>query len=42
MTQVLFVMIRNWLTYFQESLTGNISPKALANWLLGPVKSTIK
>jgi aspartyl-tRNA(Asn)/glutamyl-tRNA(Gln) amidotransferase subunit B len=27
--------------YFQESLTGGISPKALANWLLGPVKSIL-
>jgi aspartyl-tRNA(Asn)/glutamyl-tRNA(Gln) amidotransferase subunit B len=28
-------------TYFQDSLAGNISPKALANWLLGPVKSLL-
>lgn len=27
--------------YFQKSLAGNISPKALANWLLGPVKSLL-
>jgi aspartyl-tRNA(Asn)/glutamyl-tRNA(Gln) amidotransferase subunit B len=27
--------------YFQHSLTGKISPKALANWLLGPVKSLL-
>jgi aspartyl-tRNA(Asn)/glutamyl-tRNA(Gln) amidotransferase subunit B len=27
--------------YFQECLTGGISPKALANWLLGPVKSIL-
>jgi aspartyl-tRNA(Asn)/glutamyl-tRNA(Gln) amidotransferase subunit B len=27
--------------YFQESLTGGISPKALVNWLLGPVKSIL-
>jgi aspartyl-tRNA(Asn)/glutamyl-tRNA(Gln) amidotransferase subunit B len=28
-------------TYFQESLAGGISPKAVANWLLGPVKSIL-
>ena len=27
--------------YFQQSLYSNISPKALANWLLGPVKSLL-
>lgn len=27
--------------YFQQSLAGKISPKALANWLLGPVKSLL-
>jgi aspartyl-tRNA(Asn)/glutamyl-tRNA(Gln) amidotransferase subunit B len=27
--------------YFQQSLSGNISPKALANWLIGPVKSLL-
>ena len=27
--------------YFQESLSGGIVPKALANWLLGPVKSIL-
>jgi aspartyl-tRNA(Asn)/glutamyl-tRNA(Gln) amidotransferase subunit B len=27
--------------YFQKSLSGNISPKALANWLIGPVKSLL-
>jgi len=27
--------------YFQQSLAGNISPKALANWLIGPVKSLL-
>jgi aspartyl-tRNA(Asn)/glutamyl-tRNA(Gln) amidotransferase subunit B len=27
--------------YFQDSLSGGISPKALANWLLGPVKSIL-
>ncbi|MGL6269415.1 MAG: Asp-tRNA(Asn)/Glu-tRNA(Gln) amidotransferase subunit GatB, partial [Chitinophagaceae bacterium] len=28
-------------TYFQESLAGGINAKALANWLLGPVKSIL-
>lgn len=28
-------------TYFQESLAGNIAPKALVNWLSGPVKSLL-
>jgi aspartyl-tRNA(Asn)/glutamyl-tRNA(Gln) amidotransferase subunit B len=27
--------------YFQQSLAGNINPKALANWLIGPVKSLL-
>ena len=27
--------------YFQECLSGDIHPKALANWLLGPVKSLL-